>query len=269
MFVGGWRVAFVAFRLCFTSFQWLSYVCSAWSNFWEDPVEHNLCPSKWVQLASAVPVRLTNYATVGTSVDDLVLDERQKTQAEHGKKCVASQTFCWTPRFHECFLHTKGTTSHPTRRQDSKSSMCVTTSLEKNSLEYSCTNYIQKKHVETLLRGSKIGLLGCVIVDGKQERVPFLEFRFNLGPETLELMNCRFWKKDFEDEKKWRYFWTKVQYNRCRCRTLNISCPFWLTFFFVIVWDVQVGYESVLGRTGFRVAPYTFFFHAKDVMFEL
>lgn len=135
--VGGWRVAFVAFRLCFTSFQCLSYVCSAWSNFWEDPVEHILCPSKWVQLASAVPVRLTNYATVGTSVDDLVLDERQKTQAEHGKKCAASQTFCWTKSFHECFLHTKGTTSHPTWRQDPKSSMWgFSTSLEKNSLVY-------------------------------------------------------------------------------------------------------------------------------------
>jgi hypothetical protein len=33
------------------------------------------------------PVRLTNYATVGTSVDDLVLDERgQSAKLHHGRK---------------------------------------------------------------------------------------------------------------------------------------------------------------------------------------
>lgn len=178
MFVGGWRVAFVAFRLCFTSFQWLSYVCSAWSNFWEDPVEHNLCPSKWVQLASAVPVRLTNYATVGTSVDDLVLDERQKTQAEHGKKCVASQTFCWTPRFHECFLHTKGTTSHPTWRQDSKSSMWVTISLEKNLIGLHATviQFIQKKHVETFWEVARLVYWAASLWMASKKECPSLSF---------------------------------------------------------------------------------------------
>lgn len=133
--------------------------------FGENPVEHILCPSKWVQLASAVPVRLTNYATVGTSVDDLVLDERQKTQAEHGKKCVASQTFC---------CHTKGTTSHPTWRQDPKSSMWgFSTSLEKNSLVY---NYIQKKHVETFWEVARLVYWAASSWMASKKECPSLSF---------------------------------------------------------------------------------------------
>eukprot|EP00434_Breviolum_minutum_P001801 symbB.v1.2.001594.t1/scaffold88.1/size340390/29 len=76
-------------------------------------------PSSLFDCASPHSIRLTNYATVGTSVDDLVLDER-------GQQAI---------------LHD----------------------------------------------GSKIGLLGCVIVDGKQERVPFLEFRFNLGSSITDV----------------------------------------------------------------------------------
>lgn len=268
--VGGWRVAFVAFRLCFTSFQWLSYVCSAWSNFLA-----RSCGTYFVSFK----VSSTGFSSASSPYQlchrwDFGGWSRPWRAAENSSG-TRKEMCCLT----DVLLNTTFSWMFSPYQGDNKPSYMTARFQEfnvgffnftwKNSLVYNYTTLYREKTCRNILRGSKIGLLGCVIVDGKQERVPFLEFRFNLGPETSDLSNRRFWKKDFEDEKHRRYFWTKVQYNRCRCRTLNISCPFWLAFFLWSSEMCRLAMSRFLAGLASGLLHTRFFFHAKDVMFEL
>lgn len=201
--VGGWRVAFVAFRLCFSSFQWLSYVCSAWSNFWGKS-----CGTYFVSFK----VSSTGFSCASSPYQlchrwDFGGWSRPWRAAENSSG-TRKEMCCLT----DVLLPYQG---------DNKPSYMTARSQEFNVGFFNFTwkkligiQLYTEKTCRNILRGSKIGLLGCVIVDGKQERVPFLEFRFNLGPETSDLMNCGFWKWKDVQERNWRWKKWKIFLNQ-------------------------------------------------------